>query len=56
MKDGMIQLDDEGDYVWDGCFRYLKENEHPVWTDQELREASDIAYEGYSRLELGLED
>ena len=31
MKDGMIQLDNEGDYVWDGCFRYLQENEYSEW-------------------------
>lgn len=27
-----------------------------MWTDKELRDAADIAYEGYSRLYLGLED
>lgn len=54
MEDGVIHLDD--DYIWDGCFRYLNENEHTGWTDQELRDAADIAYEGYSRLYLGLED
>lgn len=27
-----------------------------IWTYQELRDAADIAYEGHSRLELGLED
>lgn len=56
IKDGAIQLDNDGDYVWDGSFRYLKENGHSAWTDQELRDAADIAYEGYSRLYLGLED
>lgn len=56
MKDGAIQLDDDGDYVWDGSFRFLKEKEYSEWNDQELRDAADIAYEGHSRLELGLED
>lgn len=54
-KDGDVLLDDEGNYVWDGCFRYLKEDDFSGWTDQELRDAADIAYEGHSRLELGLE-
>lgn len=53
-EDGVIHLDD--DYIWDGSFRYLGENEHSGWTDQELRDAADIAYEGNSRLSLGLED
>jgi hypothetical protein len=55
-KDGKVFLDDEGDYVWDGGFRYLKEDDNSGWTDQELRDAADMAYEGHSRLELGLED
>jgi len=55
-KDGEVLLDDEGYYVWDGCFRYLKEDDYSGWTDQELKDAADIAYEGHSRLELGLED
>ena len=54
-KDGNVLLDDEGNYVWDGRFRYLKEDDYLGWTDQELRDAADIAYEGHSRLELGLE-
>ncbi|MCR4614406.1 MAG: hypothetical protein K5778_10490 [Bacteroidaceae bacterium] len=54
-KDGNVLLDDEGNYVWDGSFRYLKENDYSRWTDQELRDAADIAYEGHSRLELGLD-
>ena len=54
-KNGDILLDDEGDYVWNGRFIYLKEDDYSEWTDQELREAADIAYEGHSRLELGLE-
>lgn len=37
-------------------FRYSKEGDYSGWTDQELRDAADIAYEGHSRLELGLED
>ncbi len=56
MKDGVVLLDDDGNYVWDGGFRYLKEGDYSGWTNQELRDAADIAYEGYSRLELGLED
>ena len=56
MKDGVVLLDDDGNYVWDGGFRYLKEDDYSGWTNQELRDAADIAYEGYSRLELGLED
>lgn len=56
IKDGAIQLDNDGDYVWDGSFRFLKEKEYSEWNDQELRDAADIAYEGHSRLELGLED
>lgn len=54
-EDGKVLLDDEGNYVWDGRFRYLKESDYSGWTDQELRDAADIAYEGHSRLELGLE-
>ena len=54
-KDGNVLLDDEGNYVWDGRFRYLKEDDYLGWTDQELRDAADIAYEGHSRLELVLE-
>ena len=54
-KDGNVLLDDEGNYVWDGRFRYLKESDYSGWTDQELTDAADIAYEGHSRLELGLE-
>lgn len=54
MEDGVAKLGD--DYVWDGRFRYLNEDEHSGWTDQELRDAADIAYEGYSRTYLGLED
>lgn len=34
----------------------LKNEAHLGWTDEELRDAADIAYEGYSRLELGLDD
>ena len=56
MKDGVVLLDDEGDYIWFGHFRYKKDDDYSGWTDQELRDAADIAYEGYSRLELGLED
>lgn len=55
-KEGAVLLDDEGNYIWDGQFRYLKGDDYPGWTDQELRDAADIAYEGHSRLELGLED
>lgn len=55
-KEGAVLLDDEGNYIWDGQFRYLKEDDYYGWTDQELRDAADIAYEGHSRLELGLED
>lgn len=55
-KEGAVLLDDEGNYIWDGQFRYLKEDDYSGWTDQELRDAADIAYEGHSRLELGLED
>lgn len=54
MEDGVVILGD--DYVWDGRFRYLNEDEHSGWTDQELRDAADIAYEGYSRTYLGLDD
>lgn len=54
-EDGKVLLDDEGNYVWDGRFRYLKESDYSGWTDQELRDAADIAYERHSRLELGLE-
>ena len=43
-------------YVGDGQFRYSKEDDYSGWTEQELRDAADIAYEGHSRLELGLED
>ena len=32
------------------------ETDISTWTDKKLREAADIAYEGYSRLYLGLED
>lgn len=55
-KEGKVLLDNEDDYVWDGGFRYLKEDNYSGWTDQELRDAADIAYGGHSRLELGLED
>lgn len=54
MEDGVVKLCD--DYVWDGCFRYLNEDEHSEWTDQELRDAADSTYEGYSRTYLGIED
>ena len=26
MKDGVVLLDDEGDYIWAGIFRYTKED------------------------------
>jgi|GEM_PF-1445768 hypothetical protein len=55
-KDGKVFLDDEGNYIWDGQFRYSKEDDYSGLTDQELRDAADIAYEGHCRLELGLED
>ena len=54
IKDGVVFISD--DYVWDGCFRYLDDSEYPGWTEQELRDAADAAYEGHSRLYLGLED
>lgn len=28
LKDGKVLLDDEDDYVWDGGFRYLKEDDY----------------------------
>lgn len=54
IEDGVVRIND--DYVWDGRFRYLNDDGHLGRTDQELRDAADIAYEGYSRLYLGLED
>ena len=37
-------------------FRKLPpDNECGGWTQEELEEAADIAYEGHSRLELGLD-
>ena len=36
VKDNAVQLDDEGDYVWDGKFRYTNCNEdefHSPWVD-----------------------
>lgn len=54
IKDGVVFIND--DYVWDGCFRHLDDSENPGWTEQELRDAADAAYEGHSRLYLGLED
>jgi hypothetical protein len=54
IEDGVVRIND--DYVWDGRFRYLNDDGQLGWTDQELRDAADIAYEGYSRLYLGLED
>ena len=53
-EDGLVRIND--DYVWDGRFRYLHYDGHLEWTDQELRDSADIAYEGNSRLYLGLED
>lgn len=50
-----VRIEVEGDYVWDGRFIHLKENDYSGWTNQELRDAEDIAYEGHGRLELGLE-
>ena len=49
-KEGKVFLDNEDTYVWDGSFRYLDEGNSPGWTDY-----NDIAYEGYSPLELGLD-
>ena len=31
MEDGMVLLDDEGDYIWDGQFRYTKEDRGTGW-------------------------
>ena len=53
--------------VDDGILKYNSQNNELVfetndnkprveWTQEELEEAAEIAYEGYSRLELGLED
>lgn len=41
---------DPGEYF---CDSYKIGNE---WTDEELKDAADIAYDGHSRLSLGLED
>ena len=54
MEDGVIHINN--DYVWDGRFRYLNNDKHSEWIDQKLRDATDTAYEGHSRLYLGLED
>lgn len=35
---------------------YYDYKEEEPWTTQELRDAANIAYEGYSRLYLGLDD
>lgn len=54
MEDGIIHINN--DYVWDGRFRYLNDDKQSEWIDQKLRDSTDTAYEGYSRLYLGLED
>lgn len=64
IEDGVVHINDN--YVWDGSFRYLKVYDHLEGADfdsrdprdlrDELEDAADFAYEGYSRLYLGLED
>lgn len=64
IEDGVVHINDN--YVWDGNFRYLNDDDHLEWADldsrdprdlrDELEDAEDFAYEGYSRLYLGLED
>lgn len=64
IEDGIVHINDN--YIWDGSFRHLNVDDRLEWADldsrdardlrDELEDAADFAYEGYSRLYLGLED